>query len=86
MGNQARVQPGATILSTSTRNFDDRMGDGARVYLGSAVLAAVAALEGRLPTLAEYLAVMKEKVEPAAADIHRYLYFDEMTDFSLSYA
>jgi aconitate hydratase 2/2-methylisocitrate dehydratase len=86
MGNQARVLPGATILSTSTRNFDDRMGDGARVYLGSAVLAAVAALEGRLPTAAEYLAVMKEKVEPAAADIHRYLYFDEMKDFSLSYA
>lgn len=86
MGNQARVRPGATILSTSTRNFDDRMGDGARVYLGSAVLAAAAALKGRLPTVAEYLAVMKEKVEPAGADIHRYLYFDEMKDFSLSYA
>ena len=85
MGNQARVQPGATILSTSTRNFDDRMGDGARVYLGSAVLAAVAALKGRLPTVAEYLAVMKERVEPASADIHRYLQFDEMKDFSLSY-
>jgi aconitate hydratase 2/2-methylisocitrate dehydratase len=86
MGNQARVQPEATILSTSTRNFDDRMGDGARVYLGSAVLAAVAALKGRLPTVSEYLAVMKEKVEPATADIHRYLQFDEMKDFSLSYA
>ena len=49
MGNQARVQPGATIISTSTRNFDDRMGDGARVYLGSAELAAVAALKGEAP-------------------------------------
>jgi aconitate hydratase 2/2-methylisocitrate dehydratase len=86
MGNQARVRPGATILSTSTRNFDERMGDGARVYLGSAVLAAVAALKGRLPEVNEYLAAMKEKVEPASADIHRYLYFDEMKDFSLNYA
>jgi aconitate hydratase 2/2-methylisocitrate dehydratase len=86
MGNQARVRPGATILSTSTRNFDDRMGDGARVYLGSAVLAAVAAIKGRLPEAGEYFAVMKEKVEPVSADIHRYLYFDEMKDFSLSYA
>ena len=49
MGNQARVRPKATIISTSTRNFDDRMGDGARVYLGSAELAAVAALRGDCP-------------------------------------
>jgi aconitate hydratase 2/2-methylisocitrate dehydratase len=85
MGNQARVRPGATVLSTSTRNFDDRIGDGARVYLGSAVLAAVAALNGRLPTVAEYMAVIKEKVAPASAEIHRYLYFDEMGDFTLHY-
>jgi aconitate hydratase 2 / 2-methylisocitrate dehydratase len=85
MGNQARVRPQATVLSTSTRNFDDRMGDGARVYLGSAVLAAVAALKGKLPTVDEYMTVMKEKIEPASADIHRYLYFDEMGDFALHY-
>jgi aconitate hydratase 2 / 2-methylisocitrate dehydratase len=85
MGNQARVRPQTTVLSTSTRNFDDRMGDGARVYLGSAVLAAVAALKGKLPTVAEYMAVMNEKVEPASGDIHRYLYFDEMGEFTLHY-
>jgi len=83
MGNQARVRPGATIVSTSTRNFDDRMGDRARVYLGSAELAAVAALKGRLPSAEEYLEVMKAKVIPFAADIYRYLQFDEMKDFSL---
>ncbi|MCX6562671.1 MAG: bifunctional aconitate hydratase 2/2-methylisocitrate dehydratase [Candidatus Aminicenantes bacterium] len=86
MGNQARVKPGVTIISTSTRNFDDRMGDGARVYLGSAELAAVAALKGRLPAAEEYFAIMKEKVLPFSADIYRYLQFDEMKDFSLSYA
>jgi len=85
MGNQARVRPQATVLSTSTRNFDDRMGDGARVYLGSAVLAAIAALKGKLPTVDEYMSVMKERVAPASADIHRYLYFDEMGDFTLHY-
>jgi aconitate hydratase 2/2-methylisocitrate dehydratase len=86
MGNQARVRPGSTILSTSTRNFDDRMGDGARVYLGSAELAAVAALKGQIPTPAEYFEVMNKKVLPFASDIYRYLDFDEMKDFSLSYA
>ncbi|MGD0782505.1 MAG: bifunctional aconitate hydratase 2/2-methylisocitrate dehydratase, partial [Candidatus Aminicenantales bacterium] len=85
MGNQARVRPGATILSTSTRNFDDRIGDGARVYLGSAELTAVAALEGKLPTPAEYFAVMSEKVLPFAKDVYKYLQFDEMKDFSFSY-
>jgi aconitate hydratase 2/2-methylisocitrate dehydratase len=85
MGNQARVRPKATVLSTSTRNFDDRMGDGARVYLGSAVLGAVAALKGELPGVEEYMTVMKEKVEPASDEIHRYLYFDEMGDFTLHY-
>jgi aconitate hydratase 2/2-methylisocitrate dehydratase len=86
MGNQARVQPGSTIISTSTRNFDDRMGDGARVYLGSAELAAIAALKGRLPTSDEYFSVMKEKVLPFAGDIYRYLQFDEIKNFSLDYA
>ncbi len=85
MGNQARVRPGATIISTSTRNFDDRMGDGARVFLGSAELAAVAALKGRLPSTDEYFAVIKERVLPFAADIYRYLEFDKIKDFSLGY-
>ena len=85
MGNQARVRPGATIISTSTRNFDDRMGDGARVYLGSAELAAVAALKGRLPAVGEYFDLMKEKVLPHAADIYRYLEFDKIKDLTLGY-
>jgi aconitate hydratase 2/2-methylisocitrate dehydratase len=85
MGNQARVRPGITIISTSTRNFDDRMGDGARVYLGSAVIAAIAALKGELPSVEEYFNVMKEKVLPHSLDIHRPLYFDEMKNFALSY-
>jgi len=86
MGNQARVKPGATIISTSTRNFDDRMGDGARVYLGSAELSAVSALNGRLPAPEEYFAVMKEKILPFASEIYRYHQFDETKDFSLNYA
>ena len=85
MGNQARVQPRATIISTSTRNFDDRMGDGARVYLGSAELAAVAAIKGCLPAPAEYLEVMSRKVLPFASEIYRYMRFDEMRAKSLNY-
>jgi aconitate hydratase 2/2-methylisocitrate dehydratase len=85
MGNQARVHPEATVISTSTRNFDNRMGDGARVYLGSAELAAVAALSGKLPTLEKYFSVMKEKVLPHKDDVYRYLQFDKMEDLSLEY-
>jgi aconitate hydratase 2/2-methylisocitrate dehydratase len=85
MGNQARVAPKSTVLSTSTRNFDDRMGDGARVYLGSAVLAAVAAVKGKLPTVDEYFAVFKEKIAPRADKIHRFLKFDEMKGEGLGY-
>ncbi len=85
MGNQARVRPGATIISTSTRNFDNRMGDKARVYLGSAELASVAALSGKLPEPEEYLRVLKEKIIPHKEDIYRYLQFDEMENLSLDY-
>jgi aconitate hydratase 2/2-methylisocitrate dehydratase len=85
MGNQARVAPGTTVFSTSTRNFDHRMGDNARVYLGSSELAALTALKGRIPTVEEYLAVMKEKVLPRAGEIYRYLEFHKMGDFSLGY-
>jgi aconitate hydratase 2/2-methylisocitrate dehydratase len=75
MGNQARVVAGATVFSTSTRNFPNRMGKGAQVYLGSAELAAVVAVSGRLPTPAEYLRHV-ELLEPLAPDIYRYLDFD----------
>jgi aconitate hydratase 2/2-methylisocitrate dehydratase len=85
MGNQARVRPGATIISTSTRNFDDRMGDGARVYLGSAELAAISALKGKLPPPEEYFSAMNTKVIPSADKIYRYLQFDEMKDLPLGY-
>ena len=85
MGNQARVRPGATIISTSTRNFDNRMGDGAQVYLGSAEVAAVAGLLGRLPTPQEYFKVMEEKVLPKKDEIYRYLQFDALPDFTMDY-
>ena len=61
MGNQARVRPGATVMSTSTRNFDNRLGDGARVYLGSTELTALAALQGHLPMPAEYFQFLERK-------------------------
>ena len=86
MGNQARVMPKATIISTSTRNFDNRMGDEARVYLGSAELAAVSALEGQLPTAEKYFSVIEERVLPKAKEIYRYLQFDEMEDIALDYS
>jgi aconitate hydratase 2/2-methylisocitrate dehydratase len=85
MGNQARVGAGTTVFSTSTRNFDHRLGDSTRVYLGSAELAALTALKGKIPTVEEYLAVMKEKVLPQAAEIYRYLEFHKMGEFSLGY-
>lgn len=78
MGNQARVHPKSTIISTSTRNFDNRMGDGARVYLGSAELAAITALYGRLPQPEEYLAAFKKKISPHEKMIYDYLQFDKI--------
>ena len=85
MGNQARVAAGTTVFATSTRNFDHRLGDNTRVYLGSSELAALTALKGRVPTVEEYMTVMKEKVLPAAAEIYRPLEFHKMGDFSLGY-
>ncbi|MGZ5495363.1 MAG: bifunctional aconitate hydratase 2/2-methylisocitrate dehydratase, partial [Candidatus Aminicenantales bacterium] len=85
MGNQARVAAGTTVFSTSTRNFEHRLGDDTRVYLGSSELAALTALKGRIPTVAEYMAVMKEKVLPAAGEIYRTLEFHKMGDFTLGY-
>jgi aconitate hydratase 2/2-methylisocitrate dehydratase len=81
MGNQARVEDNATVFSTSTRNFNNRMGKGARVYLGSAELAAVCALLGRIPTVEEYLKIVKEKIDPFAGDLYRYLNFDRIAGF-----
>ena len=81
MGNQARVEDNATVFSTSTRNFNNRMGKGAQVYLGSAELAAVCALLGKIPTVEEYMAVVKEKIAPFEGDLYRYLNFDQIEDF-----
>ena len=80
MGNQARVNPGATVLSTSTRNFPNRLGDGANVYLTSAELAAVGAILGRLPTPAEYMEYA-QSIDSMANDIYRYLNFDQIAEF-----
>ncbi|MEA5467510.1 bifunctional aconitate hydratase 2/2-methylisocitrate dehydratase [Spirulina sp. 06S082] len=81
MGNQARVEDGATVFSTSTRNFNNRMGKGAQVYLGSAELAAVCALLGKIPTVEEYLSIVGEKVDPFKGDLYRYLNFNEIDNF-----
>jgi aconitate hydratase 2/2-methylisocitrate dehydratase len=81
MGNQARVPDGVNMFSTSTRNFDDRIGNGAQVYLGSAELGAVTTTMSKLPTPAEYLAVYKDKVAPKKDEIYQYLQFDEMDGY-----
>ena len=81
MGNQARVPDGVNMFSTSTRNFDDRIGNGAKVFLGSAELGAVAARLGKLPTPTEFLAIYNERVEPNKEKIYRYLQFDEMPEY-----
>jgi aconitate hydratase 2 / 2-methylisocitrate dehydratase len=80
MGNQARVADKATVFSTSTRNFDNRMGKDARVYLGSAELAAVCAKLGRMPTHAEYLDTVGDKLADTAS-IYKYLNFNQMTQY-----
>ncbi|MDT8404946.1 bifunctional aconitate hydratase 2/2-methylisocitrate dehydratase [Sulfuriflexus sp.] len=80
MGNQARVADGATVVSTSTRNFPNRMGKDANVYLGSAELAAVSAALGHIPTLEEYMQHVKD-LEPMADDIYRYLNFHEIAEY-----
>jgi len=80
MGNQARVAPKSTVLSTSTRNFPNRLGEGANVYLTSAELAAVGALLGRLPTPEEYLGYA-QKIDSMADEIYRYMNFDQVLSF-----
>ncbi|MGY2945774.1 bifunctional aconitate hydratase 2/2-methylisocitrate dehydratase [Thermostichus sp. MS-CIW-34] len=81
MGNQARVEDGATVMSTSTRNFNNRMGKDARVYLGSAELAAACALLGRIPTPEEYREIVSTKIQPFAGELYRYLNFHEIPGF-----
>jgi aconitate hydratase 2/2-methylisocitrate dehydratase len=80
MGNQARVAAKATVVSTSTRNFPNRLGDGADVYLASAELAAVAAIVGKLPSVEEYMEYAKD-VDTLASDVYRYLNFHEIESY-----
>lgn len=80
MGNQARVADNATVMSTSTRNFPNRLGTGANVYLSSAELAAVGAVLGRIPTVEEYLEFAKQ-IDATAADTYRYLNFHRMEQY-----
>ena len=81
MGNQARVAPNTTCVSTSTRNFPNRLGQGANVYLASAELASVAAVLGKLPTPEEYQQYAAQ-IDSMSADIYQYLSFDKMGDYT----
>lgn len=83
MGNQARVADNAVVFSTSTRNFDNRMGMGAKVYLGSAELAAVCAILGRIPSASEYFETIKNAINNKTDKIYQYLNFNELSEFSL---
>jgi len=80
MGNQARVLANSTVVSTSTRNFPNRLGDGADVFLASAELAAIASVLGKLPSPEEYLKYMQE-INPFADEIYRYLNFNEIDQY-----
>ena len=80
MGTQARVEPNATVVSTSTRNFPNRLGDGADVYLASAELAAISSILGKLPTNDEYQSFMSE-INTMSADIFRYMNFNEIKSY-----
>jgi len=80
MGNQAQVREGATVFSTSTRNFPNRLGKNANVYLGSAELAAICSKLGRIPTRAEYLGEMGV-LDSATSQVYQYLNFDRLDEF-----
>jgi len=82
MGNQARVEDNTTVFSTSTRNFNNRLGKGAQVYLGSAELAAVCASLGRIPTPEEYKQIAGKKIAPHSDHLYRYLNFDKINGFT----
>jgi aconitate hydratase 2/2-methylisocitrate dehydratase len=83
MGNQARIAAGSTAVSTSTRNFPNRLGQGADVYLSSAELAAVAAVLGKLPTVEEYMSYAA-KINTMAPEIYKYLNFDKLPEYTES--
>ena len=80
MGNQAQIRKGSTAMSTSTRNFPNRLGIDTNVFLGSAELAAMCALLGRIPDVAEYMERIKA-VNAKAADVYRYMNFDQIEEF-----
>jgi len=80
MGNQARVADNSTVMSTSTRNFPNRLGNGADVYLASAELSAVAGIVGHIPSVEEYMERVKH-LEPLADDIYRYLNFHQIAEY-----
>jgi aconitate hydratase 2/2-methylisocitrate dehydratase len=80
MGNQAQVREGATVMSTSTRNFPNRLGKNTNVYLGSAELAAICSKLGRIPTKAEYMADIGV-INKQSAEVYQYLNFDKIDDF-----
>ena len=82
MGNQARVENNTTVFSTSTRNFNNRLGDGAQVYLGSAELAAVCAQLGRIPSKDVYLEMAAKKIDPNQQELYRYLNFDQIKAYN----
>jgi aconitate hydratase 2/2-methylisocitrate dehydratase len=81
MGNQARVADKATVVSTSTRNFPNRLGKNSNVYLGSAELAAICSKLGRIPTKAEYMADM-QVLTVASEQVYQYLNFDQVKDYT----
>ncbi|PUE66517.1 bifunctional aconitate hydratase 2/2-methylisocitrate dehydratase [Arcobacter caeni] len=85
MGNQAQVSEGAAVFSTSTRNFDNRLGKGSQVYLGSAEVAAVTALLGRLPSVKEYMEIVPKKITEKNKDgVYKYLNFHQVTSAQLT--
>ncbi len=85
MGNQARVEANSTVVSTSTRNFPNRLGDGANVFLASAEIAAVSSILGHIPTMDEYMEFASD-IDTMASDVYRYLNFDEIESFQKSAA
>ncbi len=80
MGNQARVNEGASVVSTSTRNFPNRLGDNTNVFLASAEVAAISAKLGYIPSTKEYLSLMKD-IEPMKGEIYQYLNFNQIADY-----
>ena len=81
MGNEAQVREGATVISTSTRNFPNRLGKNTNVFLGSAELAAIASRLGKLPTKEEYLQEMGV-IDADKASVYRYMNFDQIEEYA----